>query len=682
MTLGGYDTLRFEPHATTFSLYPDSRAPYVKLRGITAQVTSIDHAPTKNWTSTARSLVAMDDSITAVLDSSTPYLWLPTEVCERFASALNLTWREDLGLYVFRDGAQYTHFLNDTSLSLTFSLSSYQNADNFGEPLNTPGVVNITLPSAAFAQLLRYPFKNIIQWGDSSLPYFPLKRFTPPDPKKQVYIIGRVFMQEAYLITSYDRSTFSVHQSRFPSNAATNYSLAAITRPPDSPYPEFTAAPDPSQGLKPGQIVGIALSALISGSILALVLWFCLIRKRKPLQKKDIAGQEEESKEEPAVVEEEEPQSPVKRMFTRIIRKKRSRKPAVHETDGSTAQPVEVGADAQHQVFEMPVPPEPVELDSHDIGDEDTEFCVDSTEEALSQYEITRRKLERQLQGPVPTYTPPEIPLPVSGPEKSMQDISTATHYRPSDDPSPASSPTYANSNSLPGTLPGSLPSPLTPHGDWTNRMFDLPSPMTVAPPQHLLNAPSNGSDPSSYSPVSPHSPHSPHTYAPSSLTRSGSGSNSSPTSPIASVQLPSPTFQRTPIDPSRVVCLGPLPENVQVPRPQRSIPRIVTPGDPSAEAQPAYLRSEDLPLPRPLGHRRSRTQGSADTLGSNFTFDEDHHLERETTTRDESTRRAHQRQAHDHDIPRSPRSMERIDAGSELIHVPQVAEKRYSWED
>jgi hypothetical protein len=25
---------------------------------------------------------------------------------------------------------------------------------------------------------------------------------------------------------------------------------------------------------------------------------------------------------------------------------------------------------------------------------------------------------------------------------------------------------------------------------------------------------------------------------------------------------------------------------------------------------------------------------------------------------------------------------MERIEAGSELIHVPQVAEKRYSWED
>jgi len=25
---------------------------------------------------------------------------------------------------------------------------------------------------------------------------------------------------------------------------------------------------------------------------------------------------------------------------------------------------------------------------------------------------------------------------------------------------------------------------------------------------------------------------------------------------------------------------------------------------------------------------------------------------------------------------------MERIDGGSELIHVPQIAEKRYSWEE
>jgi len=686
LTLGGYDTLRFKPHDTTFSLDPVTRMPVVRLRGITAEVPTLADVPSKNWTSPIKPLVTMDDSIVAIIDSSTPYLWLPTEVCERFAAALNLKWRDDLGVYVFSDGAQYTHYQSDTSLSFTFTLSSYQNADNFGQPLDTPGVVNITLPSAAFAQLLRYPFKNIIQWGDSSVPYFPLKRSTKELNNNQ-YIIGRTFMQEAYIITSYDRGTYSVHQALFPNNATKNYTLEEITRPVDSSYPKYESDPAPSQGLSTGQTVGIVLGAFIIGSIAALIVWFCLIRKRKEKQK-EASGQEEENKDAPHAMEkeeEEEPQSPVKRMFTKIIRKKRSKKPVVHETDGNSARPVEVGADEQHQVFEMPVPPEPVELDGHDVGDEDTEFGGDSTQ-GLSQYEITRRKLDRQIQGPVPTYTPTAAFPP--GHEKSMHDISPVAHYRPADDPSPASSPTCANSNSLPGTLP----SPMTPHGDWPNRAFDLPSPMTVAPPTNLLHAPSNGSDPG-YSPISPHSPHSahslhsPHTYAPSSLTRSGS--DASPTSPTGSVQLPSPAFQRTPIDPSRVVCLGPLPENVLLPRPQRSIPRIVTPSRPAtvpeadAESGPAYLRSQDLPLPQPLRHHRSLTQGSTDTLGSNFTVEEETRLRTEDVLpRLQTGGPEHQREGHDNDVPRSPCSMERIEAGSELIHVPQVADKRYSWEE
>lgn len=671
LTLGGYDTLRFKPHDTTFSLDPVTRLPTVRVRGITAHVPTIEQAPTKNWTSTDHSLVSMDDSIIAIIDSSTPYLWLPTEVCERFAVALNLTWREDLGVYVFFDGPQYTHHRDNSDLSFTFTLSSYQNADNFGQPLNTPGVVNITVPSTAFAQLLKYPFKNVLQFGQTSVPYFPLKRSTPEGNKNQ-YIIGRVFMQEAYMITSYDRASYSIHQALFPDNARTNYSLEAITRPVDSPYPKYESDPTPSShGLSAGQTAGIVLSAFITGSILALIMWFCLIRKRKD-KKKGTADREEENKNVAQMAEEEEePRSPVKRMFTKIIRKKRSRRPAVNETNGSKAHPAEVGADAQHQVYEMPVPPEPVELDSQDVGDDETEFGVDSTQ-GLSQYEITRRKLERQLQGPVPTYTPTATIPTGHGHEKGMQDVSPVPHYRPSEDPSPASSPTYANTNSL----PGSLPSPLTPHGDWNTRVFDLPSPMTVAPPLHLLHAPSTASDPS-YSPVSPNSAHSPHTFAPSSITRSGS--NASPTSPTGSMQLPSPTFQRTPIDPSRVVCLGPLPENVQLPRPQRSIPRIVTPGDAPAEGGP-YLGPEDLPLPRSLGHHRSHTQGSTDTLGSNFTVDEEHMYGVDETA---GAGPEHDRQAHDHDIqPRSPRSMERIEGGAELIHVPQVAEKRYSWED
>ncbi|KAK0722105.1 aspartic peptidase domain-containing protein [Lasiosphaeria miniovina] len=683
LTFGGYDTLRFVPHATTFSLDPENRIPTVLIRGITAQVTSLDKAPSGNWTSTSQKLLTMDSSVRAIIDTSTPYLWLPTEVCDRFAAALNLTWRDDLGVYVFSDQAEYVRYQSDTTLSFTFSVSSYDNSDNFGQPLNMPGVVNITIPPAAFAQLLHYPFKNVIKFGDPGVPYFPLKRSTKEVNNNQ-YIIGRAFMQEAYLITNYDRGTFSLHQALFPEKASTTYSLKTIERPPDSPFPTPTATnstADPGSGgggLNPGQTVGIVLSAFASGSVIGLVLWLCCRRRKKWKGKREEkrAKQAEENKAKNNATDDDEPTSPVKRMFSIITGKKRSKKlksPAMHEVDGTSSQPAEVSADVQHQLFELPVPPEPVELDSKYVGDEDTDLGIDSVQE-LSEYEMTRRKLERHLQGPVPTY------LPTTCDEKTAQDVSAVAHYRPSDEPSPASSPTYANTSSL----PDSLPSPLTVHPDWAARLFDLPSPMTVAPtfhPQQLAPSDSSSSsDPScSYSPVSPHTPQSSQTFAPSSVTRSEL-SNMSPASPIGSMRLPSPTFQRTPIDPTRVVvCLGPLPENVRLPHHQ-SLPQIVTPNRQRekrrASTQPPAGSTPPGAVSGSLKRSHSSARGSNETLGSNFTVEEENRLKEEEVTSQLSTR-----DQDDSAFPRSPRSMERIETGSELVHVPQVAEKRYSWE-
>ncbi|KAK0672715.1 aspartic peptidase domain-containing protein [Cercophora samala] len=741
LTLGGYDKLRFVPHGNNFALDPITRLPLVRLRGVTAQVTDKDEAPAANWTSTSRTLVSMDDSIEAFIDSSTPYLWLPTEICDRFADALNLTWREDLGLYTFAGGGeQYTRFQNDESLSFTFTLSSFDNTDNFGQPFNVPGVVNITIPSAAFAQLLRYPFRNVIQWGESSIPYFPLKRSTK-EVNNNTYIIGRAFMQEAYIITTYDKSMFSLHQALFPESASSNYSLEAIARPPDSPYPAFTGAPAPTgtnNRLGTGQTVGIVFSAFITGSILGLLIWFCCRRKKSKQTPQN--AESDEDKREAHVTEEEEPQSPVKKVFSLIIRKKRSRKSEVHEVHNNSTQPVEVGADGEHQVYEMPVPPEPVELDSHDLGDDETDIGVDTTQ-GMSEYELTQRKLERQMRGPVPTYTPTStthMTIPTGIQEKSMQDVSQVAHYRPPDTPSIASSHTYANSDSF----PNSLPSPLTPHGDWAGRMFDLPSPMTVAPPplhlypHHNNTRATTASDPSSssYSPVSPLSAQ---TFAPSSVSMSRSGSNDgvSPTSLTApSMRLPPPSFQRTPIDNSRVVCLGPLPEHIELPTQRPPPPPTPTTRVFNSDGQPiegVSPISPTSPLPPPPGrlggHYRSETNGSSETLGSNFTEEEAGEMmtrhngttappepqqpepqpqpqpqpqrrSRLVQTEQSSSRRPQRisllqprqhrggegegEEEEEEDMPNSPQSMERIEGRDGLIHVPQVADKRYSWEE
>ncbi|OIW28450.1 acid protease [Coniochaeta ligniaria NRRL 30616] len=671
LTLGGYDANRLKPHDVNFHLNPNDRIPSVNLRGITATVPTLESAPASKWTSTSQPLLGMNESVTAVVDTSTPYLWLPAAVCDRFAKYLNLQWNETLGVYVFSEGSQYTDYLQQSPLSFTFSISSYDYLDNFAQPLALPGVVNITIPAAAFAQLLRYPFANVIKFSDSSIPYFPLKRAAAGGP----YIIGRAFMQAAYMIMNYETAQFSIHEAVFPSNPDNNISLVTIDGAPTSPYPKYVP-PVQSKGLTIAQIAGMVVGIVLVGSIVLITTYICCRRRRTRKANKQ-AAQVEEAKDDSESVDSDQPRSPVRRMLSVIIRRKKSRKPVVHEVHGHDRQLVEVAADASHEVYELPVPPEPVELDSTEGTDEVTELGTESSR-GLTPYELARRKLERQLQGPVPTYTPPP-------PEKMGQDISPVPHYRPSDEhePSPASSPTYANTNSL----PNSLPSPMSPHPmDWTNRHFDLPSPLTVAPPFPSPHFPGTNSDPSAtYSTGSPQSPTSPHSLhsRPSIPEVSVSRSNSANVSPISPIIPPSPTYQRTPIDPARVICLGPLPENVQLPRHHPTIPRLILPDGRALDPRPrSGSPTTNLPIQPPhSGHHRRR---STSTLGSNYTVDEEIHIQN-NISRDDSLRHQHDeapQEEQSDDYPRSPRSMERIDGGSELVHVPQLADKRYSWED
>ena len=674
LTLGGYDSLRFTPHDVTFNLNAKATIPQVLLRGVTVSAKSFDQRPS-NWNSTSMSLMTLNTTNTAanlaVIDTSTPFIWLPTAVCDAFAAALNLTWSDTYGVYLFSDSAQYTSFLQDQMLSFTFSFSSFDNTDNFGQPLNVPGVLNITITSAAFAQLLRYPFENQFNFGDPAVPYFPLKRAADNGQ----LVIGRAFMQEAYMITDYDRQTFSIHQALFPNNANKNYSIVDIDRSDDSPYPGGSGSDHNTMGLTAGQTAGVVIGSFLVGTIAILTAWCCCRRRRRRATKEKSPSTDAEDavKDDESFAEPEAPISPVDRILS-LIRPSRSRRSrrtrrtralaVTHEVSGDSAQPVEVAADANHELYELPVPMEPVELDSNDpmSTDEITDLGTESSQ-GLSAYEIARRKMERQLQGPVPTYAPPG--------DKSDQDISPVAHYRPPENPSPVSSPspTYGNnSNSIP-----SLPSPMTPHlPDWTTRQLDLPSPMTVAPPMPSPPFPTTLSNPNStYNTQSAQSPVSPRTYAPSSMSRSDSSQNS-PTSPFGSLIPPSPTYQRTPIDPSRIICLGPLPENVQLPHHQPSLPRIAGSDGRSVPQSSISPLGPVTPAQDRVMHRRRST----DTLGSNFTVEE------ETRIQEELTRQQSLPETLEMHSPRSPRSQERIDTGLDFVHVPQLAERRYSWED
>ncbi|KAI1076822.1 acid protease [Whalleya microplaca] len=621
LTLGGYDANRFEPHDTKFSLNSTTRQPEVLVRAITASVSDVEKAPT-SWPSTSMPLWLYNESTTAVLDSSTPYLWLPSAICDQFATSLNLTWNETFGLYLFPDNDNLDRFKSSPDLSFTFSLSSADNRDDFGQPLEVPGVTNITISANAFVQSLRYPFMNIIEYGAPAVPYFPLKRVDDGDP----VIIGRTFFQETYLIMNYETSTFSVHKAKFPDNPLSDTSIQTIAYSANSPYPGPNR-PNGSGPLTQGQTAGLAVGLSFAG--IAALLGFLFMRRKK--KKQPVPDRTEmDYKDNASLTDSEPPKTPVSRMVSMMSRncpiKKKQAAQAAKKGNGQNVY--EFAVDLNHERYEMPGSGKPVELDAANNASGFGTADVDRREtHRTSAYEFERQQLERQRQGLMPEYVPRAV-VPLA---PIYQGISSAAHYPPSDHVSQsrslASSPAHDD-------LSRNTPSPMSPQSDWTNRIPELPSSMGFVPTRTLSHSISNPSFTSS--PTSVTTPGS------ATLNRSAStaGSNSSSTHPLIS---PPASYQKTPIDPSRVICLGPLPDNVRPPYP------------PSTYRAPGL--NDRTPAMPTIPSRRVST---ADTLGSNYTVEEEAHA---AAAREAS------------------RAFGRID-GVDIVHIPQPAQRRYSWEE
>ncbi|KAH6688046.1 aspartic peptidase domain-containing protein [Plectosphaerella plurivora] len=448
LTLGGYDENRFIPHNTRFTLANNGNTPQVLVRGISVSAPE-DGRPPVGWSSTTRQLSNMTTRFEAI-----------------FAAALGLTYNSTFDLYTINN-TQFDDLLG-SSFSFTFSLSSFDNSDDFSNnPLSVPGVVNITITAAAFAQVLRYPFRDgVIPYGAPSVPYFPLRRTNSTDNSTASFIIGRAFLQEAYMIVRYDSGVFSLHESLYPEQSLTDLAIVDIDQPDNSPYPPPAGDNDVPQGSKSlgtGQIVGIVVG-VIAAVLVVLAAWFCY-RRRKQARKNASGHNAKEGSS--SSIHSGDASTPMAKLMSRMVGRSRSKRVQVHEAPGSVAQPTEVGAEAGHAVYELPAPMGPTELDaSNDTSSitGDTELGTDNSH-TMSAYEAARLKLAKELQGPVPPYSPPENPAdhPVLM-EKGSYEVSPITTLRPSDGhPSPLSSPTSGeNSNSF----PGSLPSPMSQRDD------------------------------------------------------------------------------------------------------------------------------------------------------------------------------------------------------------------------
>ncbi|CAI6333616.1 unnamed protein product [Periconia digitata] len=257
LTLGGYDASRFTPNDQTFSFSTDdSRVLSVGLQRITALNTLLG----------SRSLLT--SSTLTLIDSTVPHIWLPRDACDKFAEAFGLTYDPNTDLYLVNDTMHDK--LTELQPTITF---------NLGNDNNVAKAVTIQMPYGAFDLQASHPYY------ENATNYFPIRRAA----NDTQYTLGRTFLQEAYVIADYERSNFSVYQSKFESKTPEQQIIAISTpskagNPNDNNNTEGVASQPDDSGLSTGAKAGIGagIGVLVLALLALAFLWY---RRRKSTQK-------------------------------------------------------------------------------------------------------------------------------------------------------------------------------------------------------------------------------------------------------------------------------------------------------------------------------------------------------------------------------------------------------------
>ena len=203
-------------------------------------------------------------SINMFIDSTVPYIWLPLEACMQFEQAFGLTYDSSSSLYLVNDTLHST--LVQQNASVVFTI-----ANNVG---GGP-TADIVLPYASFDLEASWPLV------ENKTKYFPLQRAT----NDTQYVLGRTFLQEAYVVADYEHANFTVSQAKFDQSKQ----LVVPILPLGSN--STTSGSKATSSLGGGAIAGIVVGAIAGIALVAFMVWFFIIRRRpsghEPIEKDD-----------------------------------------------------------------------------------------------------------------------------------------------------------------------------------------------------------------------------------------------------------------------------------------------------------------------------------------------------------------------------------------------------------
>lgn len=247
LVLGGYDSTRFLPNNIVFPFGADISLDF--------QV-AIQRITFNNSGSLSDLLTVPTISYITTLVSD---IWLPSWVCQAFVRAFNLEF----------DQTSNTFFVNSTG---------------HGMNLNSNPIVTFHIgPDVSGANVtISMPYSNFqlaFKASDGNMPTeavyrFPIRRASDDSQ----YILGRAFLQSAYLSADYERNTFNLSQAIYPSSA-TKANIVPIF-PVDIRVNPGTDSGNSSSRLSTGVIAGIAVGGA-GGLALIVGIAFLLHRRKK-----------------------------------------------------------------------------------------------------------------------------------------------------------------------------------------------------------------------------------------------------------------------------------------------------------------------------------------------------------------------------------------------------------------
>ncbi|KAH7383792.1 aspartic peptidase domain-containing protein [Pyrenochaeta sp. MPI-SDFR-AT-0127] len=252
LTLGGYDASRFVPNDLTFIFAPDNeRDLVVGVVGLTA-----------NTTTTQNINLLKRNDVNMFIDSTVAELWLPVEICQAFEDSFGLKYDATTDLYLVDDTLHQTLLAQNPSVTFTL-----------GQKYSTDATLQITLPYAAFDLEASPPYRGL----QAKTRYFPIRRGNDSSQ----WVLGRTFLQEAYLTVDWERSNFSLAAIDWTFGKQAN--LIPIVSPQ---YAELNHTAPKKSSFSTGAIIGIAVGIGFTCLLVMCIIawWFWRRRHKRKLE--------------------------------------------------------------------------------------------------------------------------------------------------------------------------------------------------------------------------------------------------------------------------------------------------------------------------------------------------------------------------------------------------------------